>query len=245
MTAEAKRKLALEQIQQNINRDGHHIYVVSGPPTPRFAYTIGLSPTVGFELILAGAISYMLNDVITIINGVARELKVNARQRQVRLEGGSFMLRSADRTWTSLLLLGAFDFYQSKEIPVLQIVPDQTHWTSDIPPMNNLFCSETSQGWQHLREPWNHPVPEDSMATTNLAALRGERITEATRWESDYWELFAGDGPAVRQEDTRVVPLETLLAADKSLTPILRLSIGKGLWRDETSAWHPWDKTND
>ncbi len=65
MQASAKRKAALEKIQQNISLHGHHIYVVGAGPDPRFAYTIGLSRSLGFELILAGAIFYMLDGVST------------------------------------------------------------------------------------------------------------------------------------------------------------------------------------
>ena len=53
MRNEAQRKQALDQIRGNIARGGHHVYVVSGGATPRFAYTIGISGAIGFELILA------------------------------------------------------------------------------------------------------------------------------------------------------------------------------------------------
>jgi hypothetical protein len=89
-------------------------------------------------------------------------------------------------------------------------------------------------------EPWSYPVPSKSVAGTNLAALRGERITEAMRWEEDEWELYAGAGPDVAKEAMRVVPLGTLLAADMSLEAVVSLRIGEGLWRDADSAWHSW-----
>ena len=56
MITEAQKKQALDDIRENIARSGHHIYVVSGGQTPRFAYTIGVNESIGVELILSGAI---------------------------------------------------------------------------------------------------------------------------------------------------------------------------------------------
>jgi hypothetical protein len=83
-------------------------------------------------------------------------------------------------------------------------------------------------------------VPENATATTNLPALRGDRITEVMRWEEGEWEIFAGAGPDVPKAELRVVPLATLLAADGSLVRALSLEVGTGVWRDADSDWHPW-----
>ena len=96
--------------------------------------------------------------------------------------------------------------------------------------------------WRWLREPWTFPVPEDSTAVTDLAALQGEPVTEAARWEEDYWELFAGCGPDVPKDEQRVVALGTLVAADPSLAAVMNLEVGAALWRDGHSEWHPWGK---
>jgi hypothetical protein len=75
---------------------------------------------------------------------------------------------------------------------------------------------------------------------TNLDALRGAPITEACRWEEDEWEMFAGAGPDVAEEDARLVPLGCLLASDPSLAAVVDLEVGKGLWREPGGAWVPW-----
>jgi hypothetical protein len=98
-------------------------------------------------------------------------------------------------------MLGAFDYYQKRDIPALQIVPDQAHWTVDVPDMSMPCSATTEPVWQWLHEPWTYPVPKHSTAATNLAALRGERITEVMRWEEDEWEIFAGEGPDVREDE--------------------------------------------
>ncbi len=48
----------LEKIKHNIESHGFHMYLVMGGLTPRFVYSIGLSPVIGFEIVFAGAIFY-------------------------------------------------------------------------------------------------------------------------------------------------------------------------------------------
>jgi hypothetical protein len=245
MTNEAPKKQVFDHIRGNIARSGQHIYIVSGGETPRFAYTIGVSEFFETELILAGSIFYMKDEVIRIINDIAAQLKVQ-REREVFDVGrlGSFTLRKVHISWTEEFMLGAFDYYQKRDILALQIVPDKTHWTIDVPDMSVPWSAFTEPVWRWLKEPWIFPVPQDSTVATNLAALRGERITEVTRWAEDEWEMFAGAGPDVTEAEMRVVALGTLVAADKSLDPVVHLTIGEGLWRDGVpdSEWHPWRK---
>jgi len=76
----------LGQIRENINRFGYHVYVVSGEQQPRYAYTIGLSPKLGYEVIFAGGILFMYKEIGTIINGSRREIdgKVGLREWGLR-----------------------------------------------------------------------------------------------------------------------------------------------------------------
>lgn len=241
MINEDQHKRRLDEIRENIARSGLHIYVVIGETTPRFAYTIGVSDFVDYELILAGASFYMQDEVAKIIRGSIAQLKSSRDRELVEIVGlGSFTLRKVDRSWARELMLGVSDYYQKEDIPALQIVPDQDHWTIDVPNMSVPWSAAQEPVWRWLREPWAYPVRESSTAVTDLAALRGGRITEACHWEDDEWELFAGAGPDVPKEGMRVVAIGTLLAVDPSLEPVLGLTIGTGLWRDTASAWHPW-----
>jgi len=245
MTNEAPKKQMLDRIRENIARSGQHVYVVSGGETPRFAYTIGVSESVGVELILAGGIFYMKDEVVKILNEVALQLRAQGDRKVFEVAGlGSFTLRKVHSSWATAFMLGAFDYYQKHNIPALQIVPDKAHWTIDVPDMSAPWSATTEPVWQWLHEPWTYPVPKDATAATNLAALRGERITEVTRWEEDEWEMFAGAGPDVPKDEMRVVALGTLVAADESLVPVVNLAIEEGLWRDPDpdSEWHPWRK---
>ena len=235
----------LKRIRENIARSGQHVYVVSGGATPRFAYTIGVSESVGVELILAGAVFYMKDDVVKVINYIAAQLKSQRDREVFEVDGlGSFTLRKAHSSWAAEFMFGAFDYYKRRDIPARQIVPDKAHWTIDVPDMSAAWSASSEPVWRWLKEPWTFPVPKDSTAATNLAALRGERITEAMRWEENEWEMFAGAGTDVTRDDMRVVALGTLVAVDKSLVPVVNLSIEEGLWRDAEpdAEWHPWRK---
>jgi hypothetical protein len=139
-------------------------------------------------------------------------------------------------------MLGANDFYQRTNVPGLQIVPDNEQRTIDVPDMASPFSPQSSPVWQWLTEPWKYSVPLTSHTVVDLDALRGNPVTEACRWEDDSGELFAGAGPDVRKEETRVAGLGTLMATDPSLSPVLDLRVGDGIWREDGSEWHVWEK---
>jgi hypothetical protein len=244
MADESRRQKALERIKQNIVQYGHHVYIVDGGPSPRFSYTIGLSQRYGGELILAGAAFFSNEETVQIINHIAAKLGSGEPwNTSFKLALGAFSLRGSDLTWTSKLMLGALDFYDSSDVPAFQIVPDEDHWTVEIPDLSQPWSAVAEPAWRWLEEPWRHDVPSGSVAVTNLAALRGDRITEAARWEEDEWELFAGAAPDVPEEEIRTVPLGTLLAVDESLLPVVGLPVGRALWRDVDSDWRPWEST--
>jgi hypothetical protein len=232
----------LDRIRENIAGSGHHVYLVlGGAATPRLYDWI--SKSIGVELILAGAILYMMDEVGTIINDIAGQLKAQPDRRVSEVTGlGSFTLRKVDSSWATEFMLGAFDYYQKRDIPALQIVPDKAHWTIDVPGMSAPWSATTEPVWRWLHEPWAYPAPEAAVAATDLAALRGERATEAMRWEEDEWEIFVGDGPDIPKDELRMVPLGTLVGADESLVPVVYLPVGEGIWRDPApdSEWRPW-----
>jgi hypothetical protein len=245
MPGSATRDGMLRKIQSNIERFGHHVYLIVGKQSPRFAYTIGVSPPKGAELVLAGAATYSDEEVKQILDAAAsREAAHLVSGSSIEVDAlGAFSLRKVDGSWAAVLIRGAIDYYRRADVPALQVVPDEEHWTIDVPDLSRARTVESEPVWRWLAEPWDHSVPDSATAATNLDALRGKPITEAARWEVDQWELFAGAGPDVPEDDMREVPLGTLLAADPSLAPILDLEVGKGLWRDAGDAeWHAWGK---
>ncbi|WP_185073637.1 DUF4262 domain-containing protein [Pseudomonas protegens] len=240
-----EKKNALDLIRSNISSHGYHIYAISGGPLPRFFYTIGLIESIGFELIMAGSYFYSANEAKQILDKIMNEInshptRINSKIKTNSL--GSFKLRKADNSWTNKLMLGALDFYNSKEISALQIIPDLDHWTIDTPDLSESWSIQNAPIWRWLGEPWSYQsISDHSVAVTNLSALRGEKVTEATRWEEDQWELFAGSGPDTPPAEIRVVPIGVLLDFDPSLKKVVSLDVGHALWRDKLETeWHVW-----
>lgn len=231
---------AREQIGANIRDHGYHVYVVSGGPTPRWAYTIGLRPKLGFELVLAGGAGFLKEDVLEIlryvITGAPRD---NPAPSIVVPRRGTFMFGPVCREWGSRLLLGAIDYYQ-EFVESRQLLPDAAHTTIDVPDLSKPLVAETARSWRWLDDVWPFGVSAKSEVMTNLRALMGERVTEAARWEEGYWEAFAGSGEDVRPEDARLVPLGTLLGADPSAEALTRLPVGAATWRDPDGEWQAW-----
>src|ERR1700760_3294739 len=98
-------KEAQDRIRKNIAQSERHIYVVAGGQTPRFAYTIGVSESVGVELILAGAIFYMKDEAVKILNEVAAQLGSHRNREPFELVGmGSFTLRKVHSSWASEIM---------------------------------------------------------------------------------------------------------------------------------------------
>lgn len=235
----------LELIKVNIAQHGHHIYLISGESLPRYAYTIGMSPSLGFELILPGAIFYSADEIKQIVNSISAQLRRQNSKQDVSFiveTLGAFSLRKIDKSWATSLMLGALDYYNVKVIHALQIVPESANWTIDIPDLSKPWSAIAEPIWRWLYEPWSYAVEFTSVAVTNLSALRGERITEAMRWEKDQWEIFAGSGADVAKQDMRVVPLGVLLAVLDTPEVITDLKVGGGVLRDaDSSEWSSWD----
>lgn len=246
------RAKALDLIKRNIEKSGFHIYLVTGGPTPRFGYTIGLRESLGAELVLAGALYYEdADDVLEIFHSIRKQLVKGTKgklgpmwQSTFTVRGlGAFTLRKAHASWSRALLLGALDYFGIKDVDAYQIVPEETRRTVDVPNMARERSATSEPIWQWLNdETWRFPVPPTSEAMTNLDALRGARITEACRWEDEYWELFAGAGPDVPKDEGRLVPLGVLLATDPTLARVVDLRIGTGLWRESDGGeWNDWN----
>jgi hypothetical protein len=235
----------LKLIDTHIKEYGYHITVVTSCPDPRYAYSIGLSDLVNFEIIFAGGIIYSKDEVTIIFDAVVDKLKTekNINDLKIYVENlGVFSLNNVDDSWCRLMMLGVFDYYKVDKVKAFQIIPDSTHYTLDIPYMSKERTDSTEPVWQWLNQEWDYPVPVNSTVITNINTLFGEEITELTRWENNEWEMFAGAGPDVKKEDLRVVPLGTILGIDKSILPALKLDIGEGLWRDSReSEWNNWE----
>ncbi len=137
-------------------------------------------------------------------------------------------------------MLGVYDFFNIEHIEAYQIIPEEKNQLMDVPDMSETW-DINDPIWKWLEKEWPYGIPQRSIAITNFMALKGECITELTRWEENEWEMFAGAGPDVEEEDIRIVPFGTLLGIDPSLETSINLEIGKGLWRDSKDhEWTEW-----
>ncbi|HEV2889970.1 MAG TPA: DUF4262 domain-containing protein [Frankiaceae bacterium] len=244
MRSEERRRV-LESIRANVARTGHHVTLVHGGRTPRFAYSIGLTERGLPEVVLAGATSLggkavkrALDEAVAASRSGGGSLAAGGA---VEVPGvGAFEVGSVDPSWARRLLLGVRDYYDRDDPSALQLVPEGAVRTIDVPDMSRAWDPAREPVWRWLDDASDLPVAPDAVAVTNLDALRGSPISEAARWEEDQWEMFAGAGPDVPPDDVRVVPLATLLAFDPSLEPVTRLEVGRALRRDPPGPWESW-----
>lgn len=239
-----ERQAILDRIKASIDSHGYHVRIVDGGPSPRFAYTIGLHGSIGFELVFAGGSFFTLSEAKNVVNETAQIIRTKRSSEAMPIvfpAMGTFSLGMVDPSWSRKLLLGALDYFGLEQIRALQIVPDEDHWTFDIPNMDEAWNPNSNPAWKWLEHAWELPNSPRSAAITNLDALRGHPITEVMRWEEEEWEMFAGAGPDVDKSEVRIVPLATMVAHDASLEMVFDLAVGSGLWREEGGdEWHPW-----
>ena len=240
-----EKKEFLERIRLNIDAHNYHVTIVTGGACPRYAYTIGLKDKIGYELIFSGSGNLSVNVLNQTINDVYKQLIINNNPNDARVDSassGSFTVSEVDPSWSRLLMLGAFDFYQTSEIKACQILPERKYRTLDVPDLARKFNASAEPIWQWLTLDWPYTVPYNSIAITSVTALYGQKTTEATRWEEKEWEIFVGSGLEIDKTSTCIVPLATLLGIDNSIEPVLNLKIGEGSWRDTTELeWHEWN----
>lgn len=230
-------------IRKNIEDHGFHSYTVTGGGFPHYYYTIGLQESIGAELILAGAYYYRIQDVPDLVRQIVQQIegRIDWSLQTCDLEAsGVFSFSNVHPSWKKMLMLGVFSYYEKEHFSAYQIVPGEAQRTLEIPNLATPYDPALEPAWRWLTETWDYPVPMVSCGLTDLAALRGARITEVMRWETDQWELFSCPEPDVMEAERRIVPLAMLLSIDLSLEPILSLPVGKGFWRDSLSDWHPW-----
>lgn len=230
-------------IKDKIGTYGYHITSVINGVEPSYTYTIGLYEKTGFELVFAGGIYYMRNEVEEIVNSIVDQFRVLSTSDVFTVKSyGSFRLSSVHPSWSTLMLLGVFDHYKTDAVQAFQIIPDDEHFTLEIPDMSNEWIGSSEPVWKWLAKEWDYPVPKNSTVATNMEFFFGQKITEVARWETDEWEAFVGPGPDVGEKDVRIISLGTLLGIDPSLLPIVELEVGKGIWRDPVELnWQKWN----
>jgi hypothetical protein len=73
----------------------------------------------------------------------------------------------------TLVVEVVFHYYRGKNVEAYQIVPDESHWTIDVPDLSQPWTQAQAPGWRWLKEEWKYPVSKTSVALTDLPVLRG------------------------------------------------------------------------
>ena len=232
----------IELIRSNIKEFGFHFTIVQQAVEPRFAYTVGCHEVLGFEMIFAGGIYYLRNDLLVIFNKIVDFFKNGGNlQGELKVDDlGAFKFRRIDDSEKDAMNLVVIEYVDGINVDVYQILPHKDHFTLEIPNMSEKWSFNDSI-WKWLKEKWTFDAPENSLVVTNLGALLGKKITEIVRWEIDDWEMFAGAGQETIKKDIRVVSLGLMIGIDPSLLPSLELEIEEGIQRDSgETAWRKW-----
>jgi len=232
------------EVNDKVQSDGYYLSVMQQSTVPRYIHSIGGKDLLGFEIILAGAILFLLDDALFIIRQAINRCLNVADPSTLRINlgsFGSFNFARVDQSWTETLFTDAIEYFGDCNFDAFQLLPDTSHTSIDVPRLDIAVAVGREPVWRWLREPWQFQIPEASTAVTNFDALRGYPVTEASRWEPDEWDLFAGSGPDTPDREVRVVPIGTLLAVDETLHPVISLDVGQSLWRDEKGGiWNDW-----
>lgn len=237
---------SIQEIESNIQKFGHHVYLILGGSSPRYSYTIGNHGRFGYELIFAGGTYYSGDEVHQVLNAVTQRFLEGTCSIDAQIivgDLGLFTLVEVESSWSSKMVLGALEYYRIDTLKCLQVLPEEKFWTIDIPDLTRKLDVVEQPVWKWFSDGWPFPVSPGAIVTTNLDALRGYMVTEAARWEPELWELFSGSGPDVAFEEIRCVPLATLIAFDPSLEVVVNLAIEEAIWRDpDENLWHKWSK---
>src|SRR5260370_25442301 len=107
---EEKRQRVIKETGEHISKFGFHIYVVTGGGDPHFGYTIGLTESLGAELILPGTYFYELADVSKVIESIIGKLAPPVPW-DVSVDAppwGTFSFRPVPMSCATARMLGAF-----------------------------------------------------------------------------------------------------------------------------------------
>src|SRR4051812_40764477 len=97
----------LDLIRSNIQDREFHVTIVNRAIEPRFAYTIGLTGLLGFELIFAGGIIFLKKDLSLIFNAIVSEIKKGKilLDQKVAVDNlGSFSFAPVDPSWSKIMM---------------------------------------------------------------------------------------------------------------------------------------------
>lgn len=225
-----------QAISDNIRRSGYHVVVVSGGATPRWAYTIGLSETKGRELLFAGGVSCLKDEMLELISAVAKSaVDLDACLGATEVPPLLVDVVRVDPTWSDRLMIGVKGYYGAPRL-ALQVVPRQAR-TIDTPWTDVPYGIDSAGPFRWLEGDWPYPVPRGSEVMVDVGVTTGAAVTEVGRWEEDYWEMFSVPREEIDKSKARLLPLGVLLATDPTLAAVTELAVGESAIREPGEPW--------
>jgi hypothetical protein len=212
-------------------KDTHiRVNAVQQSTIPPYAYTVGLRPKTGHELVCAGALRYTVQEVATILRASAAEM-VRADPQVpdvVAVAGvGDFVLGDVHHQW--LVGLIPAEFRDEPGGRWKQVIPLRPGPTIDIPDLSAPRSFVRDPAWRWLDHRWDVGAPSGSHLVTTLSVLSGRTPVTIFRWEVDQWEALDVPAGDVNRADARVAPLGLLTMIVDDWSQFLRLGVGEGL----------------
>lgn len=128
----------IKDLQLKVEKLGHLVVGVEAgafPGQPRFAYTIGLTPHCGFELVMSGLDFEVMQDILNILAERAKDGQLPTADKAPVMGalGGGYVLRMrpADPSWR---------FHWIK--PVLELQEQPPVWQAEYPDKDGAFPGE-------------------------------------------------------------------------------------------------------
>lgn len=194
---------------------------------PSFAYTIGLWRNYKHpELISFGLSIATLHDIINVAAEMVAKGQTLVAQKQYNdfFENGFSQFIKVDEQNIGDYLGYAIDFYQTKKIPVLQLV-----WTD----RNNKFPWETDYEQTFIyRQPLLdrnvdfkfREAPNTTTFTTKQWLEQNKPILTVVHDYDGNWQFLTNDQLST---DARIVALQELIQRDKTLNEVFNLDYGE------------------
>lgn len=251
------------KLVDDVHSFGWHVVNASdGDGLPRWAYTVGLTHTVGGpELVMCGLDGPLLHRCL---NAAGRAVRAGLDRADGALvgdvlDGFDVQLRTVAPGWGAALFDRLRWFTRVAEPAVVQVVwPDQEGHFPDDPAFRAGLADRQGQLWlppgEHPAGPWwawsvecGWPLGPDAggkVFVDRRVAASGAPIVGVSRDADDDW-WFVADDPSWDSDDVVAVHLTHVLAGDPTLAAQRALGPRTTAWRTEVGGEWTYETDED
>lgn len=91
--------------------------------------------------------------------------------------------------------------------------------------MSLPVTDKANGAWKYLTEEWPYNVKEESECLLDIGAIKGEKIELVSRYEDDYWEMFADSDFEYDKESAKILPISVVIEKYPHMVPVLYMEI--------------------